>query len=178
MRFRRIYLAPVLSLMLAASIAACSSSSSSSSASSGQAPSAPASSSPAVSASPVSSGTASPSVAAITANWEKFFGSSTPQSARLALLENGSKFASAVSAFAGSPLASAVSAKVVSVKLVSATEATVTYDLAAGGQTVEKDATGQAVYQDGTWKVGDSSFCGLLREGAPVMNIKVPAVCS
>jgi hypothetical protein len=54
----------------------------------------------------------------------------------------------------------------------------VTYDLQAAGATVEKDTTGQAVYQDGAWKVGDSSFCGLLQEAAPVLNMKLPAVCS
>ncbi|MGH3165228.1 MAG: hypothetical protein ACRDN0_04955 [Trebonia sp.] len=75
-------------------------------------------------------------------------------------------------------MASAISAKVDSVKVTSATAATVTYDLTAAGQTVEKAATGQAVYEDGAWRVGDASFCGLLKEGAPLMGIKVPAVCS
>jgi hypothetical protein len=93
-------------------------------------------------------------------------------------LQNGSTFASAVQAFASSPLAAAVSAKVDSVKVTSPTQAAVVYDLKAAGQTVEKAATGQAVYQDGTWKVGDGSFCGLLKEGASILNIKLPAACS
>lgn len=173
MRFHRIYQAPILGLALAAAITACSSGSSSSS-------SAPptSASSPVASSAPAASGTASPAVAAITANWEKFFSSSTSESTRLALLENGTTFAAAVREFASSPLASAVTAKVIAVKVTSATRATVTYDLTAAGQAVQKGATGQAVYQNGTWKVGDASFCGLLKEGAPVLNIKVPAACS
>jgi hypothetical protein len=122
-------------------------------------------------------GTAS-TVAAITSNWETFFASSTPESKRLALLQNGQKFASAVKAFAASPLASAVTAKVDSVKVNSATQATVTYDLTAAGTSVAKGATGSAVLQGGTWKVGDSSFCGLLKEGSSFLNIKLPAACS
>jgi hypothetical protein len=179
MRFHRIYLASVLALALTAAITACSSGSSSSSspASPPASPSSASASSSPTSSSPPASGSGS-AASAITANWESFFSSSTPTSKRLALLENGSKFSSAVQTFASSPFASAVSAKVDSVKVTSATQATVTYDLTAVGQTVEKGATGTAIYQDGTWKVGDASFCGLLKEGAPVMGIKVPAVCS
>ena len=178
MRFHRIYLAPVLGLTLIAAITACSSGGSSSSA---PASSPSPSSAPATPSAPASSPAASGSgsaTSAITTSWETFFSSSTPASKRLALLENGSKFSSAVQTFASSPLASAVSAKVDSVKVTSPTQATVTYDLTAAGQTVEKAAAGTAVYQDGTWKVGDASFCGLLKEGAPLMGIKVPAVCS
>lgn len=163
MRFHRIYLAPALGLVLTAAITACSSGGTSSTP--------PASSS-------ASSSAASSPTAAITANWEEFFNSSTPESKRLGLLQNGSTFSSAVSSFDSSPLASAVSAKVDSVKVTSSTQATVTYDLEAAGQTVEKGATGVAVYQDGTWKVGDASFCGLLTEAAAELNMKVPAVCS
>jgi hypothetical protein len=42
---------------------------------------------------------------------------------------------------------------------------------------VAKGATGTAVLQDGTWKVGDDVFCGLLKEGAPILNITLPAAC-
>ena len=167
MQFHRIFITPALGLMLAAAITACSSGSSSSSSS-------PATSSPASSSAATSTGSAA---ATITANWEKFFNSSTAESERITLLQNGSTFASAVQSFAASPLASAVSAKVDSVKDITSTQATVTYDLTAAGQTVEKAASGTAVYQDGTWKVGDASFCGLLEAGASLMNLKVPAAC-
>ena len=48
-------------------------------------------------------------VAQITANWEKFFNASTPLSQRVALLQNGSSFSSAINAFSKLPeLAKAV----------------------------------------------------------------------
>ena len=67
------------------------------------------------------------------------------------MLENGSQFSSAISAFAASPLAAAVTSKVDSVSLSSATEAKVKYDLSAMGTTVASGASGTAVLQNGTW---------------------------
>jgi hypothetical protein len=179
---RRVYLAPALGLMLIAAMSACSSSSSSSSSS------APASSAPAASASsaaassaPASTGTSSGSSAAvteITANWTTFFNSSTPNSKRVQLLQNGSEFSASITAFASSPLAAAVSSKVDSVTLDSATKATVKYDLTAAGATVATGATGSSVLQDGTWKVGDDVFCGLLNEAKTFgLTVTVPSVC-
>jgi hypothetical protein len=171
MRFHRIYLVPALGLVLAAATACSSGGSSSSSA---PATSAPATSAPATSA-PASGGSA---VSQITANWEKFFNSSTPNSERVQLLQDGSEFTSAISAFSSSPLAAAVTSKVDSVTVTSSTQANVKYDLSAAGTTVASGATGSAVLQNGTWKVGDDVFCGLLKEGASVLNIKLPAACS
>lgn len=177
MRFQhtvcRIYLAPALGLALAAAITACSSSSSSSSAPAASSAAATSASAPASS----SGGGSTATTAAIKANWEAFFSSSTPNSKRVQLLENGQSFASAVSAFSASPLASAVSAKVISVTPTSATQATVKYDLTAAGQTVASGTTGVAVLQDGVWKVGDASFCGLLKEGSSFLNIPLPSAC-
>jgi hypothetical protein len=172
MRFHRIYLVPAIGLMLVAATACSSSGSSSSSA---PATSAPATSAPATTASAAASGSA---VSQITANWEKFFSSSTPNSERVQLLENGSEFTAALAAFSASPLASAVTSKVDSVTVTSATQANVKYDLSAAGTTVASGATGTSVLQDGTWKVGDDVFCGLLKEGASILNIKLPAACS
>jgi hypothetical protein len=172
MRFHRIYLVPALGLMLVAATACSSGSSSSSSA---PATSAPATSAPATTASAAASGSA---VSQITANWEKFFNSSTPNSERVQLLENGSEFTAALTAFSASPLASAVTSKVDSVTVTSATQASVKYDLSAAGTTVASGATGSSVLQNGTWKVGDDVFCGLLKEGASILNIKLPAACS
>jgi hypothetical protein len=177
---RRILLAPALGLAFATAIAACSSGPSSSTSSTPAATSsttgAPASNT--ASASATTSGGSSSAVAEITANWEAFFSSSTSNSKRVELLENGSTFASTVSAFASSPLASAVTSKVDSVTLTSPTTATVKYDLSAAGTTVASGATGTAVLQDGTWKVGDDVFCGLLKQGASLLNIKVPTACN
>jgi hypothetical protein len=180
---RRAYLAPALGLVLVTAMSACSSSSSSSPSAASTAASTPASSSaPATSSSPAASGGASSSaVAEITTNWNKFFSSSTPNSERVQLLQNGSTFSSAISAFASSPLAAAVTSKVDSVSLTSSTAATVKYELSAMGTTVTPTggANGMAVLQNGTWKVGDGVFCGLLTEAKSAgVTIPVPSACS
>ena len=194
---RRIYLAPALGLVLVAAMSACSSGGSSStqnpqnaqgsfSAAPSQvhptaqsAPAVPPSAGPSASAGPSPSAGGSASVISeITANWNTFFGPSTPNSKRVQLLQNGSEFSSSVSAFSSSPLASAVTSKVDSVTLTSATQAKVKYDLSAMGTTVAKGASGTSVLQDGTWKVGDGVFCGLLSEAKSAgLTIPVPAAC-
>ena len=151
---RRIILAPVLGLALALAVSACSSSSSSSS----SAASSPVSSSAPVSSAPVSSAPASSSssgnsaaVAEITANWEKFFNASTPLSQRVALLQNGSSFSSAIDSFSKLPLAGGLGAKVTGVTVTSPTMATVTYSLVSGSTTLLGGQSGTAVNPDGTW---------------------------
>jgi hypothetical protein len=174
---RRIILAPVLALALAASIAACSSGSSpSSSAASAPAASSPAASSPTASSPAVASASATDNAAAaaeITANWEKFFSASTPTSERAALLQNGGAFTAAISALAKLPLASGLGSKVTAVTLTSATTAAVTYNIVSGSTSLLSGQKGTSVYQDGTWKVGDPSLCGLIR-----LTGSVPAACN
>ncbi len=160
----RIALAPALALALALTAAACSRSAtaSSSASSSSSAPaSAPASSGAASSSSPAGGNAAA--VAQITANWEKFFDSTTPVSTKVTLLQDGNVFESAVNDFINFPLASGLRAKVTNVTLDSATTATVKYDLTANGQELLPGQTGKAVLQGGTWKVGDASLCGLFK---------------
>jgi hypothetical protein len=172
---RRAILAPALVLVLAAAVAACSSSSSSSSSSSAPASSVPASSAAATSAAastPAATNT-SGAVAQITANWEKFFASSTPVSEKVTLLQNGSQFSGAISGLTS--LVSGLGAKVTGVTVNSATSATVDYNLTAGGSSLLSGQTGTAVYQDGIWKVGDASLCDLLHL---VPGGTVPAACS
>ncbi len=175
---RRIILAPTLALALALTVAACSSSSSSTSASSSSS-SAPAASSSAPSSSAPSSpgtGSSSAAVAQITANWEKFFSSSTPAAEKVSLLQNGSKFAAAVSTFATLPLASSIAAKVTNVTVNSATSATVTYNITtSSGSSLLPDQKGTAVYENGVWKVGDASLCGLLKL---IPGGTVPSACN
>jgi hypothetical protein len=173
-RVHRFYLAPALGLVFALAITACSSSGSSSSSTATSAPAATTSAATA-SSSAAAGGSA---VAQITANWEAFFNPATPNSKRVQLLENGSEFASAISAFSASPLAQQVSSKVDSVSVTSATKANVKYDLTAAGTAVATGQTGTSVLQDGVWKVGDDVFCGLLKEGASLLNISVPAACN
>jgi hypothetical protein len=173
-RVHRFYLAPAVGLVFALAITACSSSGSSSSSTATSAPAATTSAATA-SSSAAAGGTA---VAQITANWEAFFNPATPNSKRVQLLENGSEFASAINAFSASPLAQQVSSKVDSVSVTSATKANVKYDLTAAGTSVATGQTGTSVLQDGVWKVGDDVFCGLLKQGASLLNISVPAACN
>ena len=176
---RRIILAPVLGLALALAVTACGSSgssSSSSAASSAASSSAPASSAPASSA-PASSASSgnSAATAQITTNWEKFFNASTPLSQRVALLQNGPSFSSAIDSFSKLPLADGIGAKVTGVTVNSATSATVTYSIVSGSTTLLGGQSGTAVYQDGTWKVGDASLCNLFKL---VPGGSLPAACS
>jgi hypothetical protein len=173
-RVHRFYLAPALGLVFALAITACSSSGSSSSSTATSAPAATTSAATA-SSSAAAGGSA---VAQITANWEAFFNPATPNSKRVQLLENGEQFASAINSFSASPLAQSVSSKVDSVSVTSATKANVKYDLTAAGTSVATGQTGTSVLQDGVWKVGDDVFCGLLKQGASLLNISIPAACN
>ena len=153
MRFqRRIWLIPALAAGLGLLLGGCGSSSSPKS-----------SPPPASSSSSGGGGGSSATVSAIKANWVAFFAASTPVSRRVQLLQNGEQFRALITAQAKSPLASSASATVSAVTSVTSTQATVRYSILAGGQTALPNQTGVAVYQDGTWKVGDASFCGLLR---------------
>jgi len=162
----RAYLAPVLGLLLAATLAACSSGGSSSSTPS-TAPSSSAASSatqtPAGGSSSAASGGSAAAIAAIKTNWEAFFNGQTSAAKKISLLQNGQKFAAVINAQAGSGLASSAGAKVTAVVVNSATSATVTYDITLSGATALGNQTGTAVYEGGTWKVGDVSFCQLLK---------------
>jgi hypothetical protein len=169
MRFQlvapRVILAPLLGLALAAAVVACGSSGSSSTSSS--------SSSPATSATSSASATGN-AAAQITANWEKFFSSSSSTSQRVALLQNGTAFATAISSL--SHLVPKLGATVTAVTVNSPTSATVTYNLtASGAKLFPSDQTGTAVYENGVWKVGDASLCGLLKL---VPGGTVPSACS
>ena len=170
---RRI-MALALGPALAVTVAACSSSSSTSAATS---PSSSAASSPAAtsSSSAPASSSSSAAVAEITTNWEKFFNSSTPLSQRVALLQNGSSFSSAIDSFSKLPLANGIGAKVTGVTVTSATMATVTYSIVSGSTTLLGGQSGTAVLQDGTWKVGDASLCNLFKL---IPGGSVPAACS
>ncbi len=154
---RRITAAPVLGLALVAALAGCGSSSTSS-------------------VSPPPSAHSSPSATAlITANWEAFFSGKSPAAEKITLLQNGQAFAAIINAQSGSGMASSASAKVTKVTVTSPTQAAVTYDILLGTTPALTDQSGLAVFQNGTWKVGDASFCGLL---ALENGGKAPSVCS
>ena len=144
------------------------------------------SSSPSTSSSskPPSSAAASPSpssnsaaVAEITTNWETFFSAKTPLSQRISLLQDGPQLQSAVQGLLGSSFASAASAKVTNVTVTSPTQASVTYDILVGGTPELTNQKGTAVYEDGVWKVGVSSFCSLASLANGGKTTGLPAAC-
>lgn len=135
------------------------------------------SSTPATSPSSSAGGGSSAAGKTIAANWTAFFSAKTPVSQRVSLLQDGSQFASIISAQAGSGLAASASAKVSKVTVQSATQAKVAYSILVGGTPALTNQTGVAVLQDGTWKVGVSSFCGLLAVEAGGSTAKLPAAC-
>jgi hypothetical protein len=113
----------------------------------------------------------------ITANWEAFFNPKTPVSQRVSLLQDGSQFTSIIQAQAGQGLASEASAKVTKVQVISAQQAAVTYTILLDGQPALKNQAGTAVFQDGQWKVGVASFCGLLTLENSGNTSSLPAAC-
>jgi hypothetical protein len=169
----RAVLIPALGVALAVAATACSSSSSSSPGS-GTSASAP-STGTSASASPSTGGSSSAAVTAIKANWQAFFSPKTPASKKISLLQNGQTFASVIEAQNSSTLASSATSTVSAVTLESPTQAKVTYSILVGGAPALKDQPGVAVLQNGTWKVGDQSFCALL---TLENNGKAPTVCA
>jgi hypothetical protein len=150
--------------VVAFSVAACSSGSSTSA-------------KPPAAATPGGSGAAAAS--AIAANWAAFFNASTPAAKRISLLQDGQAFASFIKAESSSGLASEASAKVSKVTVTKpAAQAAVSYSILLSGKPVLSGQSGMAVYQDGTWKVGATSFCGLLalEDGGSTQSL--PAACS
>jgi hypothetical protein len=137
---------------------------------------------PATSSAPAPSGSASPgsaaTVTAITTNWEAFFNAKTPDNQRVALLQDGSQFASIIHSQSGSGLAALATAKVTHVTVNSPTMATVSYEILISGTPELKNQTGTAVYQNGVWKVGVASFCGLLTIENAGKTAGLPAACT
>jgi hypothetical protein len=170
----------LLGAALACALAACGSSggTAASPASSSPAASPPASSTPASTA-PASSPapTGSAAAAAIAADWTAFFSAKTPVNTRIGLLEDGPQFAALIKAQADSGVATAASAKVITVTMTSPTQAAVVYDIVVSGSPVLSGQKGTAVLQGSTWKVGVSSFCGLviLEQGGKTTGL--PSVC-
>jgi hypothetical protein len=141
-------------------------------------PSARTSHSPAASPAQPASGPAA--VAAVTTVWETFFNGAVPIPRRLTLLQNGQQFASFVRSQAKTPVGSlvlAAAATVSSVKLHPPGQASVTYTILLSGKPLEKNLQGTAVYTGGSWKVGVSTFCDLLRLAYGKTSKLIPAAC-
>ncbi|WP_371501157.1 hypothetical protein OG871_30210 [Kitasatospora sp. NBC_00374] len=119
-----------------------------------------------VEVSPSASGSAPADVAGattqVTATWEKFFDPATALADKATLLQNGEQLVPVLQGFAADPRVGQVKATVSKVEFTSPTTATVTYSLSLDGAVVQPDATGQAVLENGTWKVSTSTLCGLV----------------
>ncbi len=151
-------------LTVGSAVAGCSSNSSTSSTPSTSPTSSPASSPSSTPTNPTSEpSTGAGATQAIETNWAKFFSNKTPVPQRIALLQNGSVFAPVIRAQAGSSLARLATAKVTHVTLTGTSQAAVTYSILVGGKVGLGGQSGVAIYQNGVWKVGDTSFCGLLK---------------
>jgi hypothetical protein len=153
-------------------VAACGSSSSSSST-----PSASPSPTAATSSASSTSSAISADEKEITANWTAFFNPKTPVSQRVSLLQDGSQFSSVIKSQAGSSLASEATAQVTKVTVITSSQAQVTYSILVAGTPELKNQSGMAVFQDGTWKVGVGSFCGLLALENGGNSSSLPAAC-
>jgi hypothetical protein len=168
----------LLACALAGTLAACGSSGNSTGSASTPAP-------PVTSPAPASSAASAPTSAggsaddsAIAANWTAFFSAKTPVAKRVSLLQDGQAFASVIKSQAGGGLAAAATAKVTKVSITSPQQATVTYSILVGGQPALSGKTGVAVKQDGVWKVGVASFCGLLALENGGKTTGLPSACT
>jgi hypothetical protein len=115
--------------------------------------------------------------AVIAAHWMAFFNPKTSVARRISLLQGGEQFATVIRSRASSSLAAHASAEVTSVTLVSATRAKVVYTLREDGKPARANLLGVAVYQDGTWKVGVSTFCSLLAMENGGRTSSLPTAC-
>ena len=117
-------------------------------------------------------------ISAIKANWATFFNAKTTVSHRLALLQDGQVLAAVIKAQSKNPLAATATSKVSQVTLTGTNQASVTYSIYVGGQAALPGQHGVAVYQDGVWKVGLVSFCGLLKLENAGKSSGLPSACT
>jgi ABC-type glycerol-3-phosphate transport system substrate-binding protein len=149
---RRSWIAAIL--LVAVALAACSSGKKSGST--------PPPSSPGTTASTAPSFDSAAAEAQIKTNWAAFFSKETPLAKKLDYLQRGSTMQAAVEQFGKDPRTSQASAKITGVFVTSPSVATVNYQVLLGGRVALPSAVGTAVYEDGAWKVSDTTFCGLL----------------
>lgn len=171
----------LLAALAVATVCSCSSSGSGAQSSSTQQPStpvAPASNSatgtPAATHTPSAAGSPADAAttAAIKSAYRKLFAPSTPINESVKALQNGAAFKQALIEQSKSPMAKKSSAAASKVTLLSPDLARVTYSILLAGAPVLRGQTGYAVREDGTWKVADKTFCGLL-----ALNGATPAAC-
>lgn len=124
--------------------------------------SAPSSAASAPSSSAPSSFDRAAAQAEIKKNWETFFSKDTPLAKKADYIEHGDQLKAALQQFGSDPRLKQAAAKVTDVFASSPTTATVKYQVLLNGKVALPSAVGDAVYEDGVWKVSDKTLCGLL----------------
>ncbi|MCK0092618.1 hypothetical protein ACFWCF_13225 [Rhodococcus sp. NPDC060090] len=99
---------------------------------------------------------------AVTDAWVAFFNGTTPPETRAGLVENGDEFLPALQGMAADPQATATTATVEGVMSAGDDAATVSWTLLMNGAPVLPDQSGEALLEDGQWKVSAVTFCTLL----------------
>ncbi|WP_280385513.1 hypothetical protein [Nocardia wallacei] len=99
---------------------------------------------------------------AVTEVYTAFFNGATPPQQKAAVVQNGEVFRPILEAQAANPQAQGTSVTVAAVEPTDPDHADVTYTLSVGGTPMLPDQTGQAVRENGQWKVATSTFCALL----------------
>jgi hypothetical protein len=131
------------------------------------------SSSPAPTSSSASSSAAeSADAAAVRQTYTRFADPAVPVAQKVALLQDGSAFAPALTALSKTDYAKTVGLNITNVQITSPKLATVTLDVLLSGSPVVRGQKGYAVKENGTWKIAGATFCGLLAAQGPV-----PPVC-
>ena len=95
--------------------------------------------------------------------WQNFFTESVPLEEKIRHIENGEAHRAEIEQMAASGQTKGVTATVGNVAVNPATRrATVGYSIYLNGQPVVPNVTGEAVFQDGTWKMSENVFCVLI----------------
>jgi hypothetical protein len=104
--------------------------------------------------------------AEVKANWAQFFGPKATLTQKSELVEDSARLQEALAIGAKSPSSTQTTATVTSVTFTSPSKADVVYDLSILGNKVLTGAQGNAVLENGHWKVSKFTFCQLLKLGA------------
>ncbi|MEO6205084.1 MAG: hypothetical protein ABIO67_06860 [Mycobacteriales bacterium] len=106
--------------------------------------------------------TSATDTAAITTAWQDFFTAAGSVDAHIALLQDGEKFRTELTASASDPAAKDLSATVTKV-VVNGPSAAVTYNLLGkAGAVLLSGAVGEAVKVGSTWVVSKQTYCQLV----------------
>lgn len=103
--------------------------------------------------------------AEITTMWSRFFVDSTPTEEKVRNLENGEAHRADIEQTLATGQTKGVTIEVKEVNVTSPTAATVSYAILLNGEPAVPSATGDAILQDGRWKVTEKVFCVLIQLG-------------